>query len=73
MNQEILMSIRPQHLCHILNGDKTIELRTRFPKDYRGWVYCYCTKTKPYITQQSSILFSVNVATTLPLRTGVLV
>jgi len=40
----ILMSIRPQNLCHILNGDKTIELRKRFPKDYRGWVYLYCTK-----------------------------
>ena len=40
----ILMSIRPQHLVNILNGDKTIELRTRFPKDFRGWVYLYCTK-----------------------------
>lgn len=40
----ILMSIRPQHLVNILNGKKTIELRTSFPKDYRGWVYTYCTK-----------------------------
>lgn len=42
----ILMSIRPEHLVNILNGIKTIELRTRFPKDYRGWVYLYCTKDK---------------------------
>ena len=42
----VLMSIRPQNLCHILNGEKTIELRTRFPKDFRGWVYLYCTKDK---------------------------
>ena len=40
----ILMSIRPQHLVNILNGKKTIELRTHFPKDFRGWVYLYCTK-----------------------------
>ena len=44
MNQEILMSIRPQHLVNILNGKKTIELRKQFPKDFRGWVYLYCTK-----------------------------
>ena len=39
----ILMSIRSQHLANILNGKKTIELRKRFPSDFRGWVYCYCT------------------------------
>ena len=47
----ILMSIRPQHLANILNGKKTIELRKRFPSDYRGWVYLYCTKGKPYLTR----------------------
>lgn len=45
----ILMWIRPQHLANILKGKKTIELRKRFPKDFRGWVYLYCTKTKPYL------------------------
>ena len=45
----ILMSIRPQHLVDILNGKKTIELRKRFPSDFRGWVYLYCTKGKPYL------------------------
>ena len=45
----ILMSIRPQHLVNILNGKKTIELRKRFPSDFRGWVYLYCTKAKPYL------------------------
>ena len=45
----ILMSIRSQHLVNILNGKKTIELRTRFPKDFRGWVYEYITKGKPYM------------------------
>lgn len=46
----ILMSIKPQHVANILNGLKTIEIRRRFPSDYVGWVYIYCTKAKPYIT-----------------------
>lgn len=40
----ILMSIRPQWVAKILNGEKTIEIRKRFPKDFVGWVYIYCTK-----------------------------
>ena len=40
----ILMSIRPQHVANILNGLKTLEIRRRFPSDYVGWVYIYCTK-----------------------------
>lgn len=42
----ILMSIRPQWVAKILNGEKTIEIRKKFPKDYVGWVYIYCTKDK---------------------------
>ena len=40
----IMMSIRPQYVAKILNGKKTIEIRKKFPKDYVGWVYIYCTK-----------------------------
>lgn len=40
----ILMSIRPEWVVKILNGEKTIEIRKKFPKDYVGWVYIYCTK-----------------------------
>ena len=39
-----MMSIRPQWIAKILNGEKTIEIRKKFPKDYVGWVYIYCTK-----------------------------
>ena len=39
----ILISIRPQWVEKILNKKKTIEVRKRFPKDYVGWVYIYCT------------------------------
>lgn len=41
--KNILMSIKPQYVAKILNGEKTIEIRKRFPSYYRGWVYIYCT------------------------------
>ena len=44
----IMMSIRPEWVAKILNKEKTIEIRKRFPKDYVGWVYIYCTKDKKY-------------------------
>ena len=40
----IMMSIRPEWIAKILNGEKTIEIRKKFPSDYVGWVYIYCTK-----------------------------
>ena len=42
----IMISIKPKYVAKILNGEKTIEVRKKFPKDYRGWVYIYCTKDK---------------------------
>ena len=39
------MSIQPQHLVNILNGDKTIEIRKTMPKcELPIDVYLYCTK-----------------------------
>lgn len=49
----IMMSIRPEWVEKILNKEKTIEIRRRFPKDYVGWVYIYCTKGKPYLSSNS--------------------
>lgn len=46
--KSILMSIKPKWVAKILNGEKTIEIRKKFPKDYVGWVYIYCTKDKKY-------------------------
>lgn len=42
----IMISIRPRHACNILNLIKLWEIRKKFPKDYVGWVYIYCTKDK---------------------------
>ena len=53
----ILMSIQPKHLVNILNGKKTLEIRKSVPKDFKGWVYIYCTKGKPYLYKNKGIWF----------------
>lgn len=55
MKKSILMSIQPKWVAKILNKEKTIEVRKKFPKDYVGWVYIYCTKGKPNIQQYLSL------------------
>lgn len=45
----IMISIQPKWVEKILNGEKTIEVRKKFPADYVGWVYIYCTKGKQEI------------------------
>lgn len=49
--RSIIISIRSEWVWKILNGEKTLEIRKLFPKDYIGWVYIYCTKGKPYLKQ----------------------
>lgn len=44
MTKSLMISIQPQHAVNILNGKKTLELRTWIPKGYVGWVYVYVTK-----------------------------
>jgi len=47
MNRVIIMSIRPEWLVKILNGEKTIEIRKTMPKcDLPIDVYLYCTKNR---------------------------
>jgi predicted transcriptional regulator len=36
LNSEILLSIKPDHADRILNGEKTVEIRTRFSKKWIG-------------------------------------
>lgn len=45
MSKSILLSIKPEWIVKISNGEKTIEVRKKFPKDYVGWIYMYCTKS----------------------------
>ena len=49
--KSLLISIRPEWVAKILNGDKTIEIRKTMPKcDLPIDVYIYCTKGKPNVT-----------------------
>jgi len=50
MKRALLISIHPEWAEKILNGKKTIEIRTWIPKDYVGWVYVVITKGKPYLS-----------------------
>ena len=48
--REIMISINPQWVEKILNGEKTIEIRKTMPKcELPCKVYIYCTKGKPYL------------------------
>ena len=50
MSKAILISIKPEFVEKILNGEKTIEIRKTMPKyDLPCKVYIYCTQTKPYL------------------------
>lgn len=49
MTKAILLSVRPEHALNILNKTKTLELRKSIPKGFKGWVYVYVTKAKPYL------------------------
>jgi len=44
MKRALLISIHPEWAEKILNGEKTIEIRTWKPKNYAGWVYVAITK-----------------------------
>lgn len=45
----ILVSIQPKYLLEILEGAKTIEVRKTIPKNFKGWVYLYCTRSEPHL------------------------
>lgn len=48
--KSIMISIQPQWVEKILNGEKTIEIRKTMPKcKFPVKVFIYCTKGKPYL------------------------
>lgn len=48
--KEIMISIKPEYVAKILNGQKTIEIRKIKPScELPCKVYIYCTKGKPYL------------------------
>ena len=49
MTKSIVLSIKSQHAYNIMTKKKTLELRKRVPKGFKGWVYVYVTKGKPLL------------------------
>jgi hypothetical protein len=49
MNKSIILSVSQEEALNILSGEQTALLRKRIPKDYKGWVYGYVKKGKPYL------------------------
>lgn len=42
--KSIMLSVQPQWLAKILNGEKTVEIRKTVPRELPCEVYLYCTK-----------------------------
>lgn len=42
--KSMIVVLSPRESRDLLNGDLSVLVRKRFPKDYVGWVYVYCTK-----------------------------
>lgn len=40
----LLICLSPEECVKLLNGDLSVLVRKKFPSDYVGWVYIYCTK-----------------------------
>lgn len=47
--KSVLISIRPEWVEKIVNGEKTIEVRKSAPKEVPFKAYVYVTKDKPYL------------------------
>jgi predicted transcriptional regulator len=47
--KSVLISIRPEWVEKIVNGEKTIEVRKTAPQEVPFKAYIYCTKDKPYL------------------------
>lgn len=59
--KHIMISIRPEYVCKILNKEKTLEIRKNIPREWQEYfnrkqpkpepiqVEIYCTKGKPYL------------------------
>ncbi len=45
----MILCLSPGECAKLLNGDLSVLARKKFPKDYVGWVYIYCTKGGKYL------------------------
>ena len=58
MNKCILLSVKPEYVAKILNGEKTIEIRKHaIPVGTK--VYIYCTKVEPKVWKGSPLKYGI--------------
>lgn len=56
--KSIIISIKPEWVAKILNGEKTIEIRKTAPKcDLPIELYIYCTKSKDFLLDRDQNFF----------------
>lgn len=60
MNKSIILSVSQEEALNILNGKQTALLRKRIPKDYKGWVYGYVGKGKPYLYTFANLDYGIS-------------
>lgn len=51
----IILVLSPKECMNLLSGNLSILVRKLFPKDYVGWVYIYCTKSRPYLVRGNGL------------------
>lgn len=49
MSKAILTSKSPSICANVLNKKANILIFKKFPNDFKGWVYIYCTKDKKHL------------------------
>ena len=57
----VILVLSPEECCNLFRGDLSILVRKKFPKDYVGWVYIYCTKGKPYLFHEKGNVFGDDI------------
>jgi hypothetical protein len=60
MNKSIILSVSQEEALNILNCKQTALLRKRIPKDYKGWVYGYVGKGKPYLYTFANLDYGIS-------------
>jgi hypothetical protein len=53
MTKSILFNVPSTQLINILNGSQKMILTKKLPKDFMGWVYLACGKSRPYLNNTS--------------------
>lgn len=59
--KSVLLSKQPQIVANVLNENSKLLVCKKFPKDFVGWVYIYCTMGKPYLYHEKTNLYGDDI------------